>query len=378
MSEFTVTVTPSETFPDNTNVTRAMLRNAATPQVSLSGTIGTSDISNGAITDAKVSATAAINGTKLGITRGAILAGGVNDAGVILHPDTSTAGAFSAGGYDGVSNNKRARFAVSRGTNPNEIGLIGTDIGTVGGDIKIDVVDDRLKVDIQNGKVDAKHIAALIGGQSSTPSGNAYNDNPTIGVTGSDDDAYLRVLDNSIKLAQLGHVGSAYFGSIIGFTSDGSPAYIPKGAVGSLLKSNGNSNPTWATLYSDFSMGTAPDGPKTVRVKHGLSSTPTDLKWYLKCISSSNNNTTHYYKQGAVVYPSNFVDDNYSFNISADDTFITYSQSDEPGMRYRGYADSAVGGENTGVATAAATPSTGHDAWARIVVANWEIHILAR
>ena len=47
-------------------------------------------------------------------------------------------------------------------------------------------------------------------------------------------------------------------------------------------------------------------------------------------------------------------------------------------MRYRGYADSAVGNENIGVATAAAAPSSGHNDWARITLANWEIHILAR
>ena len=377
MSEFTVTVTPSETFPDNTNVTRAMLRNGATPQVSLSGTIGTSDISNGAVTDAKVAANAAIAGTKRGITQGALVAGGASNAGVILHPDTSVSGAFAAGGYDGENGNKRARFAVSRGTDPNEIGLLGTDISTAGGDIKIDVVNHRLKVEIEDGKVDARHIASLIGGQTDSAA-DAHNANPTIGVTGTGVDAYLRVLDDSIKLEQLGHVTGAYFGSIIGFTSDGSPAYIPKGAAGSLLKSNGNSNPTWETLYNDFSMGTAPDGAKTVRVKHGLTSTPTDLKWYLKCTSSLNSAATHFYKQGAIVYPSNFVDDHYSFNISADDTFVTYHQSGKPGMRYRGYADSAVGNENIGVATAAAAPSSGHNDWARITEANWEIHILAR
>lgn len=376
MSEFTVTVTPSETFPDNTNVTRAMLRNAATPQVSLSGTIGTSDISNGAVTDAKVAANAAINGTKLGITQGALVAGGSNDAGVILHPDTSVAGAFAAGGYDGENNNKRARFAVSRGTNPNEMGLIGTDIGSVGGDIVIDVVNNRLKVDIQDGKVDARHIASAIGGQTDSAA-DAYNANPTIGVTGTGVDAYLRVLDDSIKLEQLGHVTGAYFGSVIGFTSDGSPAYIPKGASGSFLTSNGNSNPTWQTLYTDFNMGAVPSGAKTVRIKHGLGSTPTDLKWYVKNTSSANNNTTGYYKLGAIVYPSNYVKDNYGINFSADDTFITFSQEDTIIIRMRGYSDTIVGNEQTGVATSAAAPSSGQNAYYELT-SDWEIHVLAR
>jgi len=375
MSEFTVTVTPSETFPDNTNVTRAMLRNAATPQVSLSGTIGTSDISNGAITDAKVSATAAINGTKLGITRGAILAGGVNDAGVILHPDTSTAGAFAAGGYDGVSNNKRARFVVSRGTNPNEMGLIGTDLGTVGGDIKIDVVDDRLKVDIQNGKVDAKHISSTIGGQSLTPSGNAYNDNPTIGITGSDDDTYIRVIDNSIKLAQLGHVGSAYFGSVIAFTSDGSPAYIPKGQANQVLTSNGNSNPTWKSLYTTFNLGDAQTSAKAIRVKHGLGYTPTDLHVYLKCKTAAAENT-QYWASGDVVY-INSDHDSFVCNISADGTHIIWQQNGAPFIYEKATHGVDTSSDSTGTAVAFTTTDLVND-WIQITPSNWTMHVIAR
>ena len=374
MSEFTVTVTPSETFPDNTNVTRAMLRNAATPQVSLSGTIGTSDISNGAITDAKVSATAAINGTKLGITRGAILTGGVNDAGVILHPDTSATGAFSAGGYDGVSNNKRARFAVSRGTNPNEMGLIGTDIGTVGGDIKIDVVDNRLKVDIQNGKVDAKHISSTIGGQSLTPSGNAYNDNPTIGITGSDDDAYLRVLDNSINAAQLANAtNSEYYGGLFAFTSDGSCAQIKGGDVGQVLTGKGNSNPEFQTLYKDLNLGQPPTGAsKFIRIKHGLASTPTDLKLYLKCTASSGD-TNAYNQNDIIMVSASEQDDENAYTIFSDSTHFCYNQHSTIFVKPRPYTTSAAANDQT-------SPVSGTSAvtWSAITPSNWELHALVR
>jgi len=43
-----VTVTPNETFPDASNVTRAMLRNAASPTVSVTGSVSNSDIPDAA------------------------------------------------------------------------------------------------------------------------------------------------------------------------------------------------------------------------------------------------------------------------------------------------------------------------------------------
>ena len=366
MSEFTVTVTPSETFPDNSNVTRAMLRNGATPQVSLSGTIGTSDISNGAVTDAKVAANAAINGTKLGITQGALVAGGANDAGVILHPDTSVSGAFAAGGYDGTNNNKRARFAVSRGTNPNEMGLIGTDIGTVGGDIVIDVVNNRLKVDIQDGKVDARHLSSTIGGSSS----------PTIGVSGSGDDTVLKVLDNSINAAQLaGATNSEYFGGLFAFTSDGSCAQIKGGNVGQVLTARGNSNPTFQTLYTDLNLGTPPSaGNKYVRMKHGLTYTPTDLKLYLKCTESTRSDNTHQYYQNDIVMLQEQDDEN-AFMIFADSTHFCYNQHGVIYMRKRPYATTDATNDST-------SPVSGTDPfssnWSAITVGSWELHALVR
>ena len=44
----TAVVTPGETYPDSTNVTRAMLRNGAAPAIAISGNIETADIASGA------------------------------------------------------------------------------------------------------------------------------------------------------------------------------------------------------------------------------------------------------------------------------------------------------------------------------------------
>jgi hypothetical protein len=378
MSDFTVTVTANEDFPDNTPITRAMLKNAATPQVALTGTIGNSDLSNGVITGNKISATANIEHTKLQITQSCMVAGVASGKVIALDPDAASGDIYSSsntsgtkayvnGGVDGDSGNKRARFAVSRGTNPNEWACLGTTT-SVGGDVMIDVTNNALKLTIQNDSIEGSMINSGIGGTA------ADDFTPTIGVSND----RLVVLDNSIGLAPLAHVGANYYGSVIAFTDNGSPAYVPKGAAGAFLTSNGNSNPTWQTLYTDFNMGTAPSGAKTVRIKHGLGSTPTDLKWYVKNTSSANNNTTGFYKLGAIVYPANFMKDNYGINFAADDTFITYSQeSGSITIRYRGYNDNDVGNEETGVATSAAQIDSNHHSYLTLG-SDWEIHVLAR
>ena len=62
----TVTVTPNETFPDDSNVTRAMLRNAASPTVQVEGSVSDGDLAAGA----------AVALEKLvGVTEGQILVG---------------------------------------------------------------------------------------------------------------------------------------------------------------------------------------------------------------------------------------------------------------------------------------------------------------
>ena len=62
----TVTVTPNETFPDASNVTRAMLRNAASPTVTVAGSVSNTDVADAA----------AIHPKKLvAVTEGQILVG---------------------------------------------------------------------------------------------------------------------------------------------------------------------------------------------------------------------------------------------------------------------------------------------------------------
>ena len=156
MSDLTVTVTASEQFPDNTAITRAMLRNAAVPKVVLDGTIGTADLSDSAVTNAKVAS--GIAASKLTLSESTLLMGGNNDSAVFINPDNDTTSTpIGAGGYDGTNSKKRARFIVSMGTDPNQFAALGTDVGSVGGDVIIDVNNNRLKCTI-NDKIGRAHV----------------------------------------------------------------------------------------------------------------------------------------------------------------------------------------------------------------------------
>ena len=50
----TAVVTPGETYPDSTNVTRAALRNGAAPAITIAGDIENADVADAAVTPSTV------------------------------------------------------------------------------------------------------------------------------------------------------------------------------------------------------------------------------------------------------------------------------------------------------------------------------------
>ena len=247
------------------------------------------------------------------------------------------------------------------------------------GDIKIDVVNHRLKVEIEDGKVDARHIASAIGGQSSDSSADAYNATPTIGVSGSGADTVLKVLDNSINAAQLANAtNSEYYGGLFAFTSDGSCAQIKGGDVGQVLTARGNSNPTFQTLYKDINLGAALGTYGFKRMKHGLSYTPTDIKVYIKCTGTTANADTDYYEQGDIVYFGDQSNDN-AFGLFADATHVCYLSGQNPiHVRHRPFTSSAAANDSNSAISGTHSNASGNGVWSQITPSNWELHILAR
>ena len=381
MSDLTVTVTASEQFPDNTAITRAMLRNAAVPKVVLDGTIGTADLSDSAVTNAKVAS--GIAASKLTLSESTLLMGGNNDSAVFINPDNDTTSTpIGAGGYDGTNSKKRARFIVSMGTDPNQFAALGTDVGSVGGDVIIDVNNNRLKCTINDNSVEARMLHTNFGGQSSDSGADAYNASPTIGVSGSGSNAFAKVLDNSIGADQLAHAtNSEYYGGLYAFTSNGSPAQIKGGSTGQVLTGRGNSNPEFQDLYTDINLGQPPGSHQSKRRKHGLTATPTDIKFYLKCTATTASQDSHWYNQNDIVYMIDQDDENASSGF-ADGThvaFINHAPSSGTGgirIKYRPFTTSDT--SNDGADAIQANVPSDRQAWAAIVVSNWELHALVR
>lgn len=373
MSDLTVTVTASEQFPDNTAITRAMLRNAAVPKVVLDGTIGTADLSDSAVTNAKVAS--GIAASKLTLSESTLLMGGNNDSAVFINPDNDTTSTpIGAGGYDGTNSKKRARFIVSMGTDPNQFAALGTDVGSVGGDVIIDVNNNRLKCTINDNSVEARMLHTNFGGQSSDSDADAYNASPTIGVSGSGSNAFAKVLDNSIGADQLAHAtNSEYYGGLYAFTSNGSPAQIKGGSTGQVLTGRGNSNPEFQDLYKDLTLGEPPTGAsKFIRIKHGLASTPIDMKLYIKCTASSGN-TNGYNQNDIVMVSASEQDDENAYTIFSDSTHFCYNQHNTIFVKPRPYTTSDAANDQTSPVSGTSVAD-----WDAIVPSNWELHALVR
>lgn len=68
-----VSVTPSEAYPDGTPVTRAMLRNAASPTVNITGTVASADIATGGLTAGDAAAGTWFHATATGSSNAYVL-----------------------------------------------------------------------------------------------------------------------------------------------------------------------------------------------------------------------------------------------------------------------------------------------------------------
>ena len=100
----TAAVTPGETYPDSTNVTRAMLRNGAAPTVAISG-----DIEN-----ADVAAAAAIEFSKLEpLANGSVIVGNASSVATECHYSCQTGLWFIQCSEGSHANYKRSQWGFT-------------------------------------------------------------------------------------------------------------------------------------------------------------------------------------------------------------------------------------------------------------------------
>lgn len=189
-----VTVTKGHDFTTGP-VTRAALNAAATPTISMTGSVSASEIANGTITGAKITGTDAdaIPNSKLAVTAGSIVVGS-GSPGVGSEIAAGSSGQILVG-----SGSTLASVAVSGDATLSSVGALSIgDTKVTGAMLNAAIVDDTtIEIDAASTALKVKSIAAT-------------------------------------------NIGSGSNGGVIGFTSAGVGANIAAGSSGQVLTSNGD------------------------------------------------------------------------------------------------------------------------------------------
>ena len=316
MSDFTLNVTASEPFADNAPITRAMLRNASVPIVTATGSVGSEFIQSGAITNAKVSATAseAIAHTKIAVPEGSLVIGGTNNIGSELEPTSNLAG-------NGVDGN--VKLLADTGT---KYEALVTSLSSTGGHVGVQKHTENnvntLKLVLNTGVITGAHVST-----TGFYDGNSITKNQSSGK--------LEIADGGVHHQKLYAYKDSNGDPKSGFLTYGSggAAYIVQASAANQIAvtSAANGNPELRTFdkevdLSHFTVGS--DNHQWKRVPHGLTNAsgssgvcPTSVSFYLEC---TNHDDAHGYAVGDRIYEpkDRGGDPNNGFNVTADKTYV--------------------------------------------------------
>jgi len=295
MSDFTLNVTASEPFADNAPITRAMLRNASVPIVTATGSVGSEFIQSGAITNAKVSATAsdAIAHTKIAVPEGSLVIGGTNNIGSELEPTSNLAG-------NGVDGN--VKLLADTGT---KYEALVTSLSSTGGHVGVQKHTENnvntLKLVLNTGVITAAHVSTT-----------GFYDGNSITKNGSS--GKLEIADGGIHHQKLYPYKNA--------AGTQMPGFLVYGASGAATVLEAKTDPCIPVTVSasgtpvtkvykkyinlgkfDHTIGNvSQNGSGWIRGLHGIgtgSTVPTHVSVILACTNGSN---THGYTSGDRIY----------------------------------------------------------------------------
>ena len=297
MSNFTLNVTASEPFADNAPITRAMLRNASVPIVTATGSVGSEFIQSGAITNAKVSATAseAIAHTKIAVPEGSLVIGGTNNIGSELEPTSNLAG-------NGVDGN--VKLLADTGT---KYEALVTSLSSTGGHVGVqkytaDNGVNTLKLVLNTGVITAAHVST-----TGFYDGNSITKNSSSGK--------LEIADGGVHHQKLYPYKNA--------AGTQMPGFLVYGASGAATVLEAKTDPCVPVTVSasgtpvtkvyrkyvnlgkfDHSIsGSSQNGSGRIRGLHGIgtgSTVPNHVSIVLAC--TNTNTSTHGYTSGDRLY----------------------------------------------------------------------------
>lgn len=271
MSDFTLNVTASEPFADNAPITRAMLRNASVPIVTATGSVGSEFIQSGAITNAKVSATAsdAIAHTKIAVPEGSLVIGGTNNIGSELEPTSNLAG-------NGVDGN--VKLLADTGT---KYEALVTSLSSTGGHVGVQKHTENnvntLKLVLNTGAITGAHVSTT-----------EFYDNQSI--TKNNSSGKLEIKDNGVHHQKLYAYKDASNNPKAGFLTYGAggAAHVVEATAASqiVITSGLNENPGTKIFQKELDFGQfLTTNINWKRIEHGLGTVPISAEMYLQCTS---------------------------------------------------------------------------------------------
>ncbi len=221
------------------NVTRAALNAGATPTIAVTGSISGTELADGSVTNAKVSATAAIAASKLAVTENSIIMGDGNGKGSVL-----------AANSDNDAPNGKLLADVG-----SKFALISTDLSAMGGDVGIQTVASGsshfLKLNLNTGAVEPIHLNSNVADKTSiikSSDGLAIKDGgvkPSHLATQSITDSN----NNTTNLVGVLGYNTAGTGKAITLTA------ADQAAGGFVVCSNAGADPSWKAYNKKVTIG---------------------------------------------------------------------------------------------------------------------------
>lgn len=273
-------------------INRAALNNGATPTISITGSVGISELGQNSVNDSKIASGANINVNKLSVPTGNVIVG-ASGVGSSLAP--------SASGTDGQEGG--VKLLVDTGT-ANGFEAISTNVSTTSGDVKITRASSGgtryLSLELAPNAVQGVHL------------NNDIVDDQTIEISNNK----LRLKNASVPIAKLASSSNSQAGFLT-FGAGGNVEELTGSSAGKIPVTTAN-DPVLKTYNAEVQISaTLPSAGQTVGT-HSLGVVPSVVVLYIECIVSSG--TSKGYSAGdRIFFPVLIKDQDYTIWATSDE-----------------------------------------------------------
>ena len=282
-------------------INRAALNNGATPTISITGSVGISELGQNSVNDSKIASGANINVNKLSVPTGNVIVG-ASGVGSSLAP--------SASGTDGQEGG--VKLLVDTGT-ANGFEAISTNVSTTSGDVKITRASSGgtryLSLELAPNAVQGVHLNTDI------------VDDQTIEISNNK----LRLKNASVPIAKLASSSNSQAGFLT-FGAGGNVEELTGSSAGKIPVTTAN-DPVLKTYNAEVQISATLPNANTQSVgTHSLGAVPSVVVLYIECTKSSG--TSKGYSLGdRAFFP--YIREDFEYSIWADNDEVGFLTNHE-------------------------------------------------